>query len=74
MRPINYSFRRAFFAAAVAGALAFGAREAFARAPVAACTNPNADTVCYNLRQCDDYCHGIGSLGGGCYQGCCFCA
>lgn len=73
MRPVSHNFRRAVFATAVAGALAFGTGQAFAR-PAAACTNPEADTVCTSLSACDRYCRSNGSIGGGCSQGCCFCA
>lgn len=72
MRSTIHSFRRAAFAAAVAGALLFGAGQAFARTAATDCSH--ADGVCYSLPSCDYYCESIGSPGGGCYQGCCFCA
>ncbi|HEU0299648.1 MAG TPA: hypothetical protein VFR37_09345 [Longimicrobium sp.] len=74
MRPVIHRFRRAGFAAAVAGALAFGAGQVFAQPAAVVCNNPDADAVCYSLPWCDNFCRGMGSIGGGCYQGCCYCA
>lgn len=74
MRHVLPSFRRAVFAAAVGGALVFGTGQALARTTVVECNDPYANGVCYSLKQCDYDCQSIGSSGGGCYQGCCYCA